>query len=1733
MTSPTLLSALLAAISVQPATVPAQGTHDALVTIDRPSMVHLTASSGAGTACEVVDKVRGPFERAGTVGRKSCELDLLLDQGTYKLRLTSPAKGKGQVRLAAVPFTEVLPSPMRLVDGGHFEQRVPAGSQLSFWVTSNGKTPLYLRVTGRTAGELRIWRAGVWAEEGAPQHSEARPVPGKPQHEWFVVNPLEAGDHLVTVYGAKPLAWATQPADDTVSVELGFANGPATRQVPFTLGASGSTTIAVPAQPTAAQLSLGQVPSGPVELSIASAGASWSVQSQCTVPQGALNPTCAAFGSGTERLVLRVRGAPGTQGLVEWAPSVQGTTWRGGYYGRAADNLLFDAPAGEALVGVDDLPLDSDAAPLGCQLDRVAKDFTRGVARDTSVVWPGQVLERSFNTEGDSQVWFEVKESNRYRLAAKGKLGARCTLSRFRADGTLDGVRATESGCELTVPLTPATYQLTLLGGRAGIEQLSIREDSQRPLPTQVPTKTSCLMRTTLEAGTHRLALSRGGATARGLVFVPLPLRLEGPVRLVLEPGAKLTLPLAMSQQLEVRSGAGASFSCQGRDVPTGVCRSSGTSELVLGNSGKTAVRVSIGTPAVPVERPGAQAFTPVLSPPPLVAAGTPMFFDFGRGESRSVVFEVEAPGLYQVTTQGLLSTRCALRTPVAPQVAVDQGSGRGRNCLATAYLRQGKYLATASTLGQSQGRGAILLTKRPPVEVAGVTADGDAFFRVEAGALTQQRLAIRAAGEHVLSTTAQGSQVQCRLEDAQGWPLEPVPHACTLTRTLAAGSYLWTQLPLTVESMRHTKLEKVRPPLVLQGNVPHTLEFFTWYQARLGKDGKDELRFTLEGDATVDVVLTNGMQGRLYRLEQGQPPKPVEVIPPTISAPPPEGYEGSNESEGEGEREYGGEGEGEYEREEGSSEEDESQVRGGPAPMAPQAAPRPPSGVQLALPKGSYQLIAEHSRGDVGIEYQVHLGTEALLPGMTRELQAPAEVAVLVPREGTLRLRTRGDVDVRCRVFDERGRLVTESAESGTDWNCALAEPFSPGRYRLSIESETQRPGPVSVALALAPLDEGGALSDGQELTLGTAVQRLSLGGPGPDEVLDFALSSKQPFSCALEDQNGAVVLRRLGVSDCSALVRPLGQPNRLRVWTTEGSGAKVKVAFKRRAVAAGGAGALPDSGALVVTVPRSGRYRTGAGVFCLPKDARGVLEPCGAEASLPQGPMVFSSRQGLPASLALEELVAATGPVADRVDVPLSERPWRQGLRTTFPAIAVIEGTVALGERAAPACTFEDAGGVRWSDERSCAAASGVGQHAIARWWMPPGHEAQSTLTRRALPMPSDVKPLLPGAQTLSWTGASAAYGVGPRSRLDLVLPGDAWAVLLDDQKRAIDLCAPKGEALRRCLLTGARATLVLATSQSTASVTVTALEAGPKPTVLTGLLEDVARAEGSMRLSIPAAAGARWLRIDGATSCLVVRTDGSRLKGCRVPLLEQQSAEVQFEHPPGPWRAVVFDAAKELQATIALEPSGPPAPALAMATAVVLPSARLDRTLTVAQESVLRVKSDGGVCGLFRAGAVLAVDGEGRGCSLWRVVAPGSYQLVVRPFGGAPAGGELGWSAEPVATLADGVGVEKWVGPGQLQVFRFEVQGQAKVGLGLQAPSETLDCSVHDEAGRRVGHGCHQYLSLEKGRYLLAVAHPGGASSAPLRYRPVVLGLQGSAVQVPPEYLQDFFRRIGESR
>jgi len=1741
-------------VSVEPASLPAQGGQLATLRLDRAGMVHLSARSEAGTACVVVDHLRGPFAQAGQEGRENCELDLFLDAGVYRVRLTSPARGKGQVTLGARAFEELAPRPVALEPGQVEERELAPGQQVSYWVRVPARGPVALRVVGRTAGLVRLWRDGEWIEELAQEERELSLRPGQPQRAWLLRGVLEAGDYRLTVYGTAARRWTEGQETNALQVAHGFPPAPAERALSFVLPATGQLAVEVPRGRLAAFLALDRAPEHPVSLEVWALGqgegrfAGLRSQGTCSVAPRAVVPACQARSLADAPHALTLSGPPGAAGLLRWAGTTDGGLLADDLYARASGQLSFEAPeAGEYLVSVDDVPMDPDAPPLGCLLESTRRVRRELREADFLELGPGRRFERSFNHDGHaSTIWFELGAASVVDIQTGGGLGTRCELFRFEGAERrrlASSEDVADKACRLRPPLAPGRYELRLYEGQPGIERLSLA-------PTEASsalfglgaggggalvTKAACrLERVALEAqGRYRVVLPRVGQVgARGLHLRRLPLDLTRPLPLTLEAGERLRLPVDLRTALEVRAVGGAGFTCAlasgaRGESRGGVCRlpaPAGRDELSLENPGGEALGVVVLRARPPVARQPLQPLEPRARSFPALAPGQALRFDFERGQAHSAILQVAEPGLYHLTTEGLLATECRVRTPVFSALFSDQGSGRGRNCLVASYLRPGRYLLTATALGASRGRAGLRVSARRVVDKLGVAGEGESFFRAQADELVLQRLTVKAAGPHRLGTVAQGVGLQCRFEDREGWPLRPVPSPCQLQAELEAGEYRWMQLPLTVESMRRTYLEPVRPPRVLAGEQVHPIGPNRVYACELGPDGKDEFRFALAAELDLGVRLTDGMQARLLRVVEGKPDEVVELIPPQageLQGGCEEGDCGAGDGDGES---YDEGGEGGEDGEDG--EEDGYERRARHAPPRP-GGPPPLVGKELRLPAGSYRLVSEHARGDVGIRYELELRTRALAPGVGMELPVPGRVELRVPSRGVVRLRTEGQADVRCRLFDPAGRLLAEGSEVAADWNCLVAVPLEPGDYRLELEAENGRPGTTRASVDTLSTRPVEAPRDGQILKPEGQVLELRLPAASAGVVQEVGLRSRLAFSCSLEDEAGRELSRQLDVLVCGALIHPQGRRHVVRVWNRRWSADVALKLVERPIEATSGRVAAGRVGR--ARIPASGLYRTADKVWCAPAGRAGLLAFCGPQASFEAGEVLFSTTgPDARLELALEEVVAELGArVEVRLGLDGAARPRLQRQRSARPSLHLVELASPPGEPWPPACRLE--GGVARAEGAACFAASGPREETLAALWLDSASPRPALLARRAVPAAVEAEPLAPGDRRLVWSGPAARFRLPPGGfRLELTLPADGWAVLTDAAGAALDVCPPAGR-LASCALSGQGGEVWLVSDAARqARARLLTLERPEARAELGELLERWPVAPGALRIAVRAAPGARRLEVRGAERCRLALEDGRRLSGCSLELPAGQGAALEVVHGAGPLQAVLAPPERLLAATFGVAPGAAPAPALAPGAVASLSGPGLERSLELERPAVVRVRAESGVCALSGPGGLEVVSGAGQGCDLHRLLAAGVWRVSVRAFAGRPLAGGLSWSAEAPLELVEGVGQEDWVAPGEVRLYRFSLRSDGEVGLGLRAEADVLECAVLDEGQRLVGEGCQQFLRLRAGSYLLLVRT--GEALRPARFRPVLLGLAGGRSEVPAAYLRDFFQRIG---
>ena len=137
---------------------------------------------------------------------------------------------------------------------------------------------------------------------------------------------------------------------------------------------------------------------------------------------------------------------------------------------------------------------------------------------------------------------------------------------------------------------------------------------------------------------------------------------------------------------------------------------------------------------------------------------------------------------------------------------------------------------------------------------------------------------------------------------------------------------------------------------------------------------------------------------------------------------------------------------------------------------------------------------------------------------------------------------------------------------------------------------------------------------------------------------------------------------------------------------------------------------------------------------------------------------------------------------------------------------------------------------------------------------------------------------------------------------------------------------------------------------------------------------------------------------------------------------------------------------------------------------------------------------------------------------------MLAGGAGELVVRSIAGASA--ELELTATPITTVGEGLGPEVLLAPGSGHAFRFTVTETAKVGVGVRAEHDTVDCELLTADGAPLGSGVVQLHELEPADYLLLIHLP--VDGEPVRARPAVVGIERPPTGPPDEVVRDYLSR-----
>ncbi len=1695
--------------------LPAAGRASTLLNVAEAGRYAIRVRSAQGVSLQLVDRMAGPGPVAGTAGREDGRLDLLLDQGTYRLVTTGSDQAQGEVDLIVTPFVEQSSGPVRLAELVTITDTLTDFEQRSYWLELIQRETVVIRAAGRSLGDVRLWRNGQWLIDAEPSITTVTPRVGQPVRRAHLAADLAPGRYRVTVYGGLGQPWpagADVATQDRLDVYYGTPALAEAGRARRTIGPFGADHFLIPGgatyfrlelpSPAAAKLTVGRYrPASPWRASSPSVA---EIERRSALPVAEIRYAADLAGA----YWVTVEGAAGQpyvlQHFAEGLRAIEGAD--GAYW-------ISTVHAGD--------PRDTFEAT-----GMLVTTTGRGRTQAEQLVTVG--AHRGWAARGNLSIpvsiFLEVLDAGPYSVLAEG------VDVRVRLEPML---RETPPGYEPPPWRSPGAVH-DLAAGRylLSIEPVDPTKVGKLDVVVRAANATSPVLADAAEASAiapgavklgairlepkerYKLMLGGQGGVAAGTVVRRLPLDIRQPLPLSLVPGVIDTLLVETPERgrLDVEVEGRQPVSLMVDDQPWSPDEpiEAGRHQLAVRNDGDATVWLSLGWQAVQNRE---QAVPPKRVEQPLLTTARPVPFALERKASNTFRVRADRAGLYRLETTGLLATEGNLRTRVVTSLDRQRANGVGRNALLQTYLREGDYQFTVQAVDQSTGALGVRLT-HAPVRDGGRLRDGiPARGRLPAGEAVAYTFEVVTKGRYAIRALALGRNLRMRLEDADGWPVVTPGSLGALTVTLGPGHYRLIVLPADVDA-RHLALVTFLPPAVQRkGHGPHVMPFdetigHRWLEPDVGASrAPDVWRFDLPSPVTARIELTNEMQADIVRLEGAFGETKVGYVPPE---------------------------------------------RGWSGP----------------LEAGAYALRVTCVRANNRVNYQLSMSPIEMFPGLERSLSIPSQIAVSVGTDGLVEMATFGTVDVRARLFDAEGHEVARNDDRAGDWNALIAQRLQAGRYRLLVEAaggtEARNTGGSTVVSVRAPPTTTAPMMTAPEirnLPLADALVLVPIALPAAADVLWINAHSAEQVGVAVEQRQGdgwATLAQQAGRR--IELVLPIAPVDRegerendlrMRLWSLDRSGNPLTLdvgatTATRVSEAAWLAGKQPTTSSSgerqvwAVDLARPGCFRLNdsstmvATRLRVPAtDAQGVVAAEGPVLWLaaPVGTSGASRQRGLQG----ERLVLRPDGEALSLTIRDGARALCDVESTSEGSLVVVEASSAAG---APGVATARAGTsparisamvVSGTKASSVAppteAASGNG---TAEVWARDGAqvlEARLTARRLVATMPESV----------SWGGQAAA--LAPRvaralnlpsglKRIRLVLEGGVIAALADqDSKAVMSVHSGVERRLDERVETTADRLWLLGTDHETQvrfTVTPVETESALRPPTLGAPWVWQPPSAGRMHLEIPAPKTVEeaWILNVRGAEVSFLGFDGIAQEGEQIEL-SGRGGVATLRHDEGPVLAWLDAGPGGQRNEVWPSEQG-------QVNDVVLPTLRaLDtgsQRLRMAFDtaSLLHVRGTGPmVTEVRQKGRTPRVEVHPSRVVLDAYVAPGPATIWLWPLVGGE--GTISLESTPVTTIEEGLGPLLLLAAGESRAFAFVVAESGPVGVGVWADQDRVDSILLDADGQVLGRGVIHLHDLVPGTYVLQLSVTSGAT--PVRARPAVVGLEQPWTGPPAEVLRGY--------
>jgi hypothetical protein len=1670
--------------------LPADRDGSSLLTVPALGRYAIRAKSAAGARIQLIDMIAGPGESSGAAGIRDGRIDALLDKGVYKIRLSGAQGAAGKVKLTAEPFVEAEPRRPTLKQGETQKGELGDLTQRSYSIEVGPSGRVAIEAVGRSLQDLRLWRGAGELVDVAFEKSMVEPRPGRFMTRIRLEGAVPEGRYFVTAYGGEKLVWSDGATEQPFFVRLDPMTLLAAGVAEGVIGPFGSARFEAPAEYDSFRLELPQTTPARLEARRGSSASRASITKSNREPVA----TARLSSDGKEAARVEVAGFEGQKFQLRAL--------------RQESRHTFEA-SGAHLVSVDVAGEGGDEIPATALFARIENGKTRVLASDMPRIGPGHAWRGKFNLRGPTSLLFEATADGLVTIRSQGPK-VRATIEPAlgtlapAADGRIPGQYDLQAGFYL--------LSLEPMDNAAGVIDVTIGQPGLSPPVAPAPPARTVIAfgEQKLEKDGYYLILANAAPSLlTGPRVVALPADIEkAPLPLWQSAGAEIVIPIRVPKEGKI-----VARDAQGADVPLTL-----TDEKLEDEARFATLRIAasdkpraLGLGWLPPPAKGrdersaqeAEREHKIAS----VTPGRPHYFDLARDEKREFRFDLPQGGLYRIETLGRLQTKLAIGANLTPNIGEGEDNGPGHNALVTTYLRGGAYRAFVTAL-ESEGHLGLSISPATLTTTSKLTSGASVRATLAGGKGAVIPIEIAEDGLYRLDLHGLQFDWRARLEDSEGWPLTKPGVLTRLTQRLEKGSYRLVVLPEDVEARMYARLRPVAAAPQLQGHGPHPLPFekpqkLQWRepQAKDAPRAPDVWRFSLSGDADVELSISEGVAGDIIKNEKDIAGKVA------------------------GARKFSGRlGAGDY-RVEARSLAHDDRLDYEISLTSKELQPGAPRFIDLptALPFaiGASSIVDVTSFGD----HEMIGALKDANGAVVERLQGRAD-------DWNIALSRRLPAGAYTLELDEihtKRQANNEAASEETNEGGVEGSPQEQQEQAADSEDVENESG-VEIRFALLNEINGGALPLIDSKTVSGAGAHVLTLSPAPQgNLMLVAAQSTSEVALSIErrDANGwRVVGTERGLTPVAAWPATAGanaaQPSEWRVvvWSVGGGDAPISIAARaidKRARSEGeialepapieglaskvcvGLAAIPSASLVNVVAPAEGLLAGSAPERLLQSARSGPLAPQSERLwLLSRGDCKQSARVG--------SFVWSGGEIAldlaagERAELPLSRAPSKQArFWLAHSAFAQPGLDAGRGMDAANGAALALAGDKPlriWN--ASGADGISVALQAIDVAVAPP---AQGGAAYAGVIAPKTAQPV-----TMSAGGAPRAFE----------LAGGLAAVSSPEESQKLTIFGDGAPLSRTQLNAPAKIWLVNLTDKPLPA-RVGAAPGAHDALSFGRIVKRFYGASGQVSFPVEGEKGDR-LVVVGAQA-IFVGESGLVTQGASVPIDGRGVATIDYK--PG---LVAFWIERNGKSPW---PAATPR-VIDIPQRAALEGAAMSFSLKAASPMTLDVKSSAPAIVAFTQNGRRELQAFASGVEFHHYMSEGPATLeIFSPHDGALAG-TLDIGGAPIIEAKEGLNDPVTLAAGASALFSFETKREGEIGIGLRSDPDLARLRLFDISGKLLGEGVAQSMKLPPGRYMVEARAPNDAPLSVVRL--AVVGLSPPPAAPPAEVVADLLEKAG---